>query len=198
MHRAQGVGLLWLLTAVTPAVGQAAITGIVLTERPGAIDAVVYLVPTNGLVRAPADAGSMIDQVGLRYRPTVSAVLPGTTIEFKNSDALLHNVFSPAGPGAGFDLGTFSSRETRQYTFDEIGTHIILCHVHPEMYAYVLVVPTPYVAVAEDTGRFRIEDVPAGRYTVRVWHRRDQGFERELVVEPNGNVELTIDLMSRR
>lgn len=192
--RAPAVVALVLAVNAGPTVAQVAVTGELRTSASHRVSPVVYLVPDDGVVRPRANEPATIDQVGIRYLPTVRAVLPGTTVVFRNSDAVLHNVFSPAGPGVGFDLGTFSQSETRSRTFDAIGTHIILCHVHPEMYAYVVVLPTPFFGLVDDSGAFRIADVPPGRYAVHVWHRREQRFESELVVGTGEPVELTIDL----
>jgi len=42
-------------------------------------------------------------------------------------------------------------------------------HVHPEMAGYVVVSPTPYFAVTDKSGAYKIENVPDGSYTYR-WH----------------------------
>ncbi len=148
-----------------------------------AAGAVVYLIAErhSGYTRAPEPP--VIDQLNLRFVPRVLVVLPGTTVEFRNSDPLLHNVFGPGGPGPRFDLGTYPRNERRSHRFDEHGAHVILCHVHPEMVAYVVAVPTPYHAVVDEAGHFRIEEVPAGRYTLRVWQRRIKPFRRSIVVK---------------
>ena len=43
---------------------------------------------------APKEHGK-IDQANLVFHPHVLPVLVGTTVDFLNSDAVLHNVFSP-------------------------------------------------------------------------------------------------------
>ena len=137
-----------------------------------AAEAVVYLVPTEGGPARAAAETTFVDQNGLRFVPRVIAIAPGSLVVFPNSDPVLHNVFSPEKIGAGFDLGTYPRTERRMYLFFQPGVNVVLCHVHPEMVAYVVVVPTAYRAVTDDEGRFRIDDVPAGSYRVRVWHRR--------------------------
>jgi len=199
-------GLLWfiasLLAQASPAPiseQQAIVDGTLRTAEHAVIRPVVYLVPASGVVRATDPTDLLIDQAGLRFSPTVLPVTRGATVRFRNSDPLMHNVFSPRGPAAsGFDLGTYAEGEVRSQAFDAVGTHIILCHVHPEMYAYVVVVPTPYYARADDDGRFRIENITPGRYTVRVWHRRDQSYEREITVEAGDRLTMSIDLANSR
>jgi hypothetical protein len=103
-------------------------------------------------------------------------------VEFPNSDPILHNVFSPRGPGDGFNLGTYPPGETRSRRFVEPGVHVILCHMHPDMVAYVAVVPTPYHAVVEADGAFILDGVPAGHYTLRTWRSRRHAQDREVAV----------------
>ena len=136
-----------------------------------AVDAVVYLVPVDS-APLPPPAQATIDQRELRFVPRVVVVPPGSTVDFLNSDALLHNVFSPPRPGPGFNLGVYPLAEHRSHLFAEEGGHVVLCHVHPEMLAYVVVLPSPYWATADPEGRFRLDSIPPGRYRVQVWHRR--------------------------
>ena len=71
---------------------------------------------------------------------------------------------------------------------------MILCHVHPEMAAFVVVVPARYWATVENNGRFRLEGVPPGLYTLRVWHRRVHHFAQSIVVPANGVLRLELDV----
>lgn len=146
------------------------------------IGAVVYLIPDRDSTFATTPERPIIDQVKLRFHPQTVAVLPGTSVEFRNSDPVLHNVFGPAEPGDGFDLGTYPRGQQRSHTFNELGAHVILCNVHPEMVAYVLVVPTPYHGVVDASGEFYIEEVPTGLYSVWVWHPRIDPFSTVLTV----------------
>jgi plastocyanin len=169
--------------------------GIVSVERGHPAGAVVFLVAAGeGIPHHPVEQPVVIDQVNLRFIPQVVAVLPGETVDFPNSDPVLHNVFSPRGPGDGFNLGTYPPNETRSRRFTEPGVHVILCHVHPEMLAYVMVVPTVYHAIADAGGSFAIEDVPEGRYTLRVWHGRRPTLEREVTVAAGATARVDLHL----
>ena len=160
--------------------------------------AVVYLLaePADSLAASPDTA--VIDQRDIAFLPRVSAIRPGTVVRFRNSDPILHNVFSPAGPGPGFDLGTYPSPGVRERVIGETGVHVILCHVHPEMAAFVVVVPTPYRAVSEPDGSFAIFGVPPGRYQLHVWRRLAAPVEREILITSGRTVEVEIQLVPAR
>ena len=51
-----------------------------------------------------------------------------------------------------------------------------------------------HFAIVDDTGHFRIANVPPGRYTIRVWHRRARAFEEELVVRAGNHLHLDLAL----
>lgn len=190
-----GCFLLPLLLGTVVPQPQGSVEGSIFALDVRLTGAVVYLLAER-VTAFPPPAPALIDQVNLRFVPPVLTVLPGTSVEFRNSDPLLHNVFGAGHPGDAFDLGTYPRGKRRVHTFTRPGPHVILCHVHPEMAAYVVVVPTPYAAVADREGRFLIPDVPRGRYTLRVWHRRTRPYERLVTVAPGERVHLELELMA--
>lgn len=158
--------------------------------------AVVYLTPREGTLDLAPDEGVTINQVRLRFEPGVVVVTPGSVVDFLNGDEVVHNVFGPGSDGNEFDLGRFSQSESRSHRFDAEGVHVALCHIHPEMVAYVLVVPTPYRAVTGSDGTFEIVGVPPGPYRLHAWHsrRRREITELDLVVTPGGIEGLIVSL----
>lgn len=177
------------------AVSQSSLAGTVLRSGQPAVGAVVHLAPATGTVFPASGDTVSIDQAHLRFVPRVLAIQTGATVKFHNSDPIMHNVFSPSGRGAGFDLGTYPRTESRAFTFSNPGTFVVLCHVHPEMAAWVRVVPTPYHAVTDTDGKFSLDDVPEGTYQLRAWHRRRE-FEPQTVRIVDGritDVEVVLD-----
>ena len=133
-------------------------------------DAVVYIDKIEGKTfPAPAEH-ARIDQKNMVFVPHVLPILVGTTVDFLNSDALLHNVFTPDKCAEKFNLGTWPKGQTRSYTFKQPCAATLLCNVHPEMEAFAVVVPTPYYAVTDKSGAYTIKDLPDGSYTVKAWH----------------------------
>lgn len=155
-------------------------------------NAVVYV---EGASPAPAvGKQAVMDQEGMKFVPHVLPVQTGTTVEFLNSDQVSHNVFTPDKCAGQFNLGTWGKGEKRTYTFDEPCATVILCAIHPEMEAYVVVVSTPYFAVTRADGSFTIEGVPEGTHTVKVW--TPAGKESSLQVKVAGDTE--VDLRAGR
>lgn len=127
---------------------------------------------------APAKPVTM-DQKSLLFQPHLMVVLVGTSVDFKNSDKVQHNIFWPSISGnkkLGHNMGTWPSGESRNFKFDTPGTVSLLCNVHPEMSGYIVVSPTPYYAITDDGGNFTIANVPDGSYSVIGWH---EGFKSQ-------------------
>ena len=145
-------------------------------------DAVVYVAAITGKTFPAPREHAKFDQKNLVFTPRVQPVLVGTTVDFLNSDKVLHNVFTPDACAEKFNLGTWPQGEIRSYTFKKECVATLLCKVHPEMEAFVVAVATPYVVVAKADGSFRIADVPDGACTVRVWHPKLKAAERSVSV----------------
>ncbi len=152
-------------------------------------DAVVYIDDVAGKKFEPPAKHPVMDQKNLMFEPHVLPVLAGTTVDFLNSDNVLHNVYSPAKCAESFNLGSWPKGKTKSYTFKSPDCFaVLLCNVHPEMEAYVVVLKTPYYAVSDKNGEFVIKDVPPGKYTLKVWHEKLKAAPVEIQVSEKGTV----------
>jgi hypothetical protein len=137
----------------------------------------------------PPEKHPTLEQKNTWFRPEVMAVLVGTTVDFPNRDDQYHNVFSYSKPKR-FDLGRYPTGESRPVTFDKPGVVKIYCEIHAHMRAWVVVCENPYFAVTDETGKFRIEKVPAGKHKLVRW--RTQGPEVEQDVEVVAGQTVTV------
>ena len=139
---------------------------------PNCEGAVVYFGAIPGKVFPPPKERQKIDQRNQSFQPHVLAVQAGATIDFHNSDKVRHNVFTPDACAERFDLGLWSEGEVRSYTYKNECVVTLLCKVHHDMVAFVVVSPTPYFTLVSPDGSYRVPNVPDGAYTVKVWHER--------------------------
>ena len=130
----------------------------------------------------PPEEHEVLDQKNLRFVPHVLAILVGTIVEFPNSDDLSHNVFSIA-EAKRFNLGLYSKQHTMSVRFDKPGVVDVLCNVHLEMSAYIVILENPYFAVTGPDGKYVIRDVPAGNHTVRCWSKTGSTEKKEVLVQ---------------
>ena len=182
----------------------AVVTGFTLAASAGTISGQVSGVAGQSVVYVDAISGKtfpapaehpVIDQKGLVYQPHVAAVLVGTTVDFLNSDSVAHNVFWTSIGGnkkLGHNLGTWPKGEKKSFKFDAPGAVPILCNVHPEMSAYLVVVQTPYFATSDQAGNYKIENVPDGSYTVIAWHEGAKNQSKPVSVSGDTKADFTL------
>lgn len=157
-------------------------------------DVLVYIASAPGQF-APKETPTVTQQ-GLKFEPHVLPVVVGTTVRFENEDDVQHNIFTPSPSGDFFNLGTWPKGRSRTYTFQKMGKVDLLCNVHHEMRSYVLVLQNPFFAVTDKDGNFRIENVPPGTYTVKVWHERATGRPQTVNVSAD-TLTVNFDLVPR-
>jgi len=155
-------------------------------------NAVVYVTAIPGKTFTPPKEHAVVDQKNLVFIPHVLPVQVGTTVDFKNDDAVLHNVFSPDACCSRFNLGTWPQGQSRSYTFANECQATLLCKVHPEMEGFVVACPTPYYAVTKPDGSFEIKNVPDGQLNVKVWHPKLKGTQKAVKVA--GNTEVGFEI----
>jgi plastocyanin len=156
---------------------------------------VVYVDTIAGKTFPAPKEHPVMDQKGLMFVPHIMAVQQGTTVDFLNSDTVQHNVFWSAigsDKKAGHNLGTWPKGDRRSFTFDKPGAVPLLCNVHPDMAAYIVVSPTPYFAVTDDSGNYKIKDVPDGSYTVVAWHEGAKNQSKPVTVSGGAKADFTL------
>lgn len=142
----------------------------------------------------PAKA-PVISQKALRFVPHVMAVPVGSSVDFLNGDNVQHNIFWPAISGnkkLAHSLGTWPKGQTRTFEFTTPGVVALLCNVHPEMSAYLIVTPTPFLAETDDNGEFSIADIPDGSYTVTAWHEGYKTQSKPVTVASDAKVDFVL------
>ena len=158
-------------------------------------DAVIYIEKIAGKSFSAPKEHAKMDQKNLKFHPHVLPILAGTTVDFLNSDDVLHNVFSPDPCADKMNLGTWPKGQTRSYTYKTAGcVTVMLCNVHPEMEAYVLALETPYYAVSAVDGKYEIKDVPAGKYELKIWHEKLKAQIVNVVVPEKGDVTVDFEI----
>lgn len=187
-----------LLLLVSSHGGEAGwITGKVKSKWIERHQVVAFVQNAPGREAKPSAERPVVDQKEKTLIPRVLPVIVGTTVEFKNSDAFKHNIFSP--DGERYNLGTWEQGQFRTYTFRRPGVYRHLCNIHPEMLAYIVVLANPYFAVTDNGGNFEIAGVPSGKYLLRIWGEKltKEQLARtfNVIVGEGAPVSIEIDLL---
>jgi plastocyanin len=169
-------------------------------------DAVVVL---RGVAAADAPAGEvLVDNTGCRFVPRVQVVRRGQTVRVRNSDPVLHNahpvlVAEPEASIANLALSrqglTMDLTRRLAATLPPSGEALVRfgCDVHPWMRGWLVVLDHGFAAVTGADGAFTIPHVPAGTYTLAVWHETLGRVERPITVRAGEAERVEVVLPAR-
>jgi plastocyanin len=190
-----------LASLESPCVHAGDIAGKIIAKKKKYLpNTVVYVDSVKGKFKPP-EQHAVMDQKNLVFIPHVLPVLAGTTVDFLNSDNVAHNVFTPDASAEKFNLGTWPTGEVRSYKFekrcDKVCDAVMLCNVHPEMESFVVIMENPYFTTVDKDGNFLIKDVPAGKYSLKVWHPNRKAESRSVVVSEDDSVNVEFELKKK-
>jgi len=139
--------------------------GVLSTNPP---IAVVYL--EGSFPPPPGAPTQQMAQKDFEFVPMLLPVQVGTSVEFPNLDDTYHNIFSYS-PAKRFDLGRYrpDERPIPSQRFDVPGLVVLRCDIHEHMRGLILVLATPHFVLTDTAGHYRLNGLPAGRYTLKVW-----------------------------
>jgi hypothetical protein len=147
----------------------------VVVVNPNGTLADVFVYVKSGLpagARYPSPATPVvIDQKGCMYHPRVFGIMVGQPLEIRNSDPLLHNIKAMGKQNRPFNISQPAAGMTtnRVFTTPEVMLRFE-CNVHGWMHAYAGVLPHPFFSTTGTDGKFTIQNLPAGTYTLEAWH----------------------------
>ena len=169
---------------------------LVLSPQRGVLNAVAFLTsPPPGARWEFSTAPVFLDQRQCVYIPRVLLVPAGGTVEFLNSDRLLHNIHSASQANPVFNR-TQPRARTISITFAKPEIVRISCDLHGWMRAWIVVIEHPFYAVTGPGGDFALNNLPAGKYTLSVWHETLGTVTKDVTV---GDVDATVVVeMGRR
>lgn len=150
---------------------------------------VVYLdTAPRGAFELREGARAVMDQRDETFVPRVLAIGAGTIVAFNNNDRTYHNVFSFT-KGNRFDLGRYGRGRSKSVRFDRPGIVRVFCDIHSHMSAFILVFGHRFFAVTDASGRYQIDGVPPGTYTLVAWNDGQARESRSVTVPETAGVE---------
>ena len=134
------------------------------------------VVMIHGVTRGKRRAlDAVLEIAGCRFNAHVTAMALGTRARVKNADPVLHNARGLDGRTPVFDVALPAKEQTIDISrrLTRPGVIRVVCDAHPHMAGWMVVHDSPYVAVTDARGAYRIDGVPPGTWKVTMWH---EGF----------------------
>jgi plastocyanin len=154
----------------------------------------------NAVASAPNAKGAkavkgVIDQKGCKFVPHVVVMSPGE-IEIKNSDDILHNIhtYSTANPAINKAQPKFKKTMTEKFEKPEFIK--VTCDVHSWMLGWVAVTPGA-AAVTDNNGVAKLENVPAGKQKIEVWHETLGKQDKEVDVKAGQTTKVSFEMKGK-
>ena len=154
---------------------------LILSAERGVKGSVVLI---EGVAHGKKGGGEVVlDNHQCVFVSHVTAVVLKERVVIRNSDPILHNTHGFLGRPTVFNVALPTKGQVIEVTkyLKTPGVIRVLCDAHPHMSAWMIVHDSPYFAVTDDKGAFRITDVPPGTYKVTMWHAgfRPKGADKD-------------------
>ncbi|HET8917309.1 MAG TPA: carboxypeptidase regulatory-like domain-containing protein [Candidatus Binatia bacterium] len=165
---------------------------LVLSSTSGIRNVVVSLHGVPAGSKAPANgAPAKMDQKQCVFVPRVVVVPVGGTVEFLNSDRLLHNVRGSGKENPPFNRAQPHAR-TISIVFKSPEILRVDCDLHSWMRGWIVVAEHPFYAVTNEEGEFVFENVPPGKYKLQAWQETLGRANQEVTVAGEGTQTITV------
>lgn len=180
---------------------------LVVSKNKGIQNVVIYA-RGRGYTVTPLKDNVKVDQKNCRYLPHVIVVPTGSTVELTSSDPVAHNVHSHAEKNDAPNVQIAKKGTVVPYTIKKAEAIKLTCDIHAWMTGYIVAVDSNYYTVtgqkddednfidpdtyekSADTGKFTLEDVPAGRTRVIAWHEDLGSANKTVEVPASGDVSV--------
>ena len=163
--------------------------------------AVITAEPESAPSSAAPPVKAIMDQVNLAFLPDVLVIPVHSTVQFPNSDAVGHQVYSFSS-ARRFQLPLYRGKPYPPVSFDQPGIITLGCNIHDNMAAFIVVTAAPFFGRTDDKGAWTIPNLPDGLYRLKIWHPllKDQTklLERSVrIAAGNNDVTLRIEDVTR-
>jgi len=171
--------------------------GATLKKGINVTDTVVYLegevsVPISGDARPMA--APILDQRDITFVPHVLPVLAGTKMLVRNSDAILHNVHTTSRANRAFNRAQLGNKVI-EVVFEKPEIIRVVCDIHSQMSAFIVVVPNRHFTKARKDGSFTLSSVPPGKYQLTAWHEKYGSTTTEVEISAGTTTEAKVNLI---
>jgi plastocyanin len=154
--------------------------------------AVVRLI---GVKVAPAAVQPVaLEQKGCKFVPHVLIVRKGSDFDIVNDDGISHNIHTHSTVNPSINKAQTPLKKKLSQKFDQAENIRITCDIHPWMRAWIVVAEDAFAVITDETGSFKLPNVPPGTYKLEVWHEKFGTQSKEVTVKTGADSSVTIEI----
>jgi hypothetical protein len=170
--------------------------GAIVAPQGGLMNVVVSLTDAREGKPLPDSRRFEVTNTRCRLDPRVQGVIVGGTLNVKSADPVVHETVIRV-TGVSEVLETVTQNGDGQVVplekvLDRPVRLELSCRTHPWTQGWIHVFDHPYFVVSAPNGRFVLDSIPPGEYTMRTWHERMGGTTREIRVENGGVTKVEV------
>jgi plastocyanin len=169
---------------------------VIVSSGGGLQNAVVSIVNiTKGKAFGAAEA--ILDQQGCKYVPHVLLFPAGSNVKINNDDGILHNIHTYSTKNPPINRAQPKFKKTIEEKFGQPEVIKVTCDAHGWMQGWFVSQDNPYYAKTDADGNFKLTDVPAGEYEVKVWHGKLGEKTQKVTVPAGGDAKANFELAAK-
>ena len=153
---------------------------------------IVYIAEVKGGKKLEKK-GVTLDQNGCRYAPHVLAVPAGADLTILNPDKVLHNIHTYSKINKPMNRAQPKFKKKLKVKFDKPEIMEVKCDVHGWMGGWIFVAGNPYYSITGEDGAFSLTDLPAGKYSVQIWHEKLGTQTKEVEVKAGETAKIDVE-----
>jgi plastocyanin len=142
-------------------------------------------------------ADVVLDQKQCHYTPHVLLVPAGANVKILNSDGILHNIHTYSEKNPPFNMAQPKFKKEITTKFEKPENVKLTCDAHGWMSGVAVVMDHPYYVKTDETGAFKLTDVPPGEYTLKVWHEKLGEKTEKVKVEAGKDAKVAFKLAAK-
>jgi len=118
-------------------------------------------------------------------------VQAGQILDVKNSDRVSHNIHPMPTNNREWSQEQAPGTADVEHKFPRLEVMIkVKCNIHSWMRTYIGVLNHPYFAVTGTDGAFELKNLPAGDYSLAIWHENLGEKDQALRIAASGRTTL--------